>query len=340
MNKIYTLTVLLCVAVSGYCQTWQITDDLSLKEVTAAQTGFQQDFAKIKQATDNSKPEQAQMAIWDFQRKYPEMTAGKDWEAYVKAELTFAKRNWKKSSELFTAFLDEYPVSDFYSAALERQYEIATAFLDGQKRRAFGIFMIRAYDDGEVMMEKIAEKAGSSSVAHRALVTLAESFEKRNMFFDAYDVWTQVALKWPTGESGRQSLLAMARCMHSAYQGPNFDGSPVKSAEGYYGQYKLRYPELAQQQGIDEQLANTFEQIAYKQYMTAEYYKKAMNTQSAAIYYDHVLQNWPSSSIAPAAAKELEAIRSSAAVVKIKPEDKNLLWRFWHFFDFNPIEKG
>jgi len=340
LNKICTLIALLCAVSIGQSQTWQITDDLSLKEVTKVQMGFQQDFGKIKQATDNNKPDEAQMAIWDFQRKYPEMTGGKDWQAYAVAELTFAKRNWKKSSELFTAFLDEFPVSQFYNAALEREYEIATAFLNGQKRRAFKIFMIRAYDDGEVMMEKIAEKAGNSSIAHRALVTLAESFEKRYMYFDAYDVWTQVALKWPTGDSGKQSLLAMARCMHSAYNGPDCDGSPVKSAEGYYGQYKLRYPELAAEQGIDEQITIAVDQIAYKQYMTAEYYKKTMNSQSAAIYYGYVNDTWPNTKIAPMAAKELENIKNSTAVVRIKPEDKNLLWRFWHFFDFNPVEKG
>ncbi len=340
MIKLCTLITLLCIVTVGYSQTWQITDDLSLKEISTTQLGFQQDFGKIKLAADLSNPSDTQMAIWDFQRRYPEMTGGKDWAAYAKAEMTFAKRDWKKSSELFTAFLDEYPVSEFYNAALERVYEIATAFLNGQKRRAFKIFMIRAYDDGEVMMEKIGEKAGSSSIAHRALVTLAESFEKRNLFFDAYDVWTQVAVRWPTGESGKQSLLAMARCMHSAYHGPNFDASPVKSAEGFYGQYKLRYPELAAEQGVDEQLNNSVEQIAYKQFMTAEHYKKSMNLQSAAIYYSYVVDTWPNTKIAPMAAKELEIIKKSAAVVKIKPEDKNLLWRFWHFFDFNSVEKG
>ncbi len=321
-------------------QTWVLTDKMSLETAVVEQgVDFATDFAAIRQATDLNKTERMLVLSWKFQQNYPELTSGEDWKAYLEAELAFSKRNWRKSSELFTAFLDEYPVSSFYDAALERTYEIASAFLAGQKRRAFVIFMIRAYDDGEVMMRKIADKAGRSSIAQRALITLAESFEKRGLYLDAYNVWTEVALRWQTGEIGRQSLLAMARCMHSAYRSPSHDGSPIISAEGYYSQYMLRYPELADREGVDDYHNSSLEQIAYKYYKIGEYYQNTGDLQSATMYYNYVLDNYADLDVAALAVSQIEKIESMPKdVVKIKPEDKNLLWRFWRFFDFNPTE--
>lgn len=341
-NKIILLTILLILHVSILAQetTWQIGEDLSMNTVSSKQSSFGREFAKITSAVDKGLLDEAKIAIWDFQRNYPDQTADEDWDAYIEAELAFAKGKWKRSSELFMAFLDKYPVSDFYDAALERTYEIGSAFLAGQKRRAFLIFRIRAYDDGEVMMRKIADKSGNSQIAQRALITLAESLEQRQLFLDAYDVWVQVALRTPTGEGGRLSLAGMARTMHSAYNGHNYDASPVRSAEGYYGQYMLRYPEIAKKQGVEELIDTSVEQIAYKQYVVAEFYEKAANYSSAILYYNHIVDSFPDTEVAKMAKEKIEKVSIYSNLKRIKPEDKNLLWRLWHFFDFKPVEKG
>ena len=337
-----TLMILILVVSACFSsQTWVLTEDLSLAKTAEQGDTFVLDFAAIKKATDLSQTEEMLVLAWEFEKKYPELTAGEDWKAYFTAETAFAKRNWRKSADLFLAFLDEYPVSKFYPAALERTYEIASAYLAGQKRRVFGIFMIRGYDDGEVMMRKIADKAGRSTIAQRALITLAESFENRGLFLDAYNVWTEVSVRWQTGEVGRQSLLAMARCMHSAYEGHSYDGSPIISAEGYYSQYKLRYPLIAQEQGVGEYYDMTIDQIAYKNYMTGYYYHKTGDYQSAIMYYNYVIENISQSDISLLAQERMDEIANMPPdLVRIKPEDKSLLWRFWHFFDFNPTKSA
>ena len=341
MNRILILIIILAVSLVGTAKTWQVGQGLSLNEVSESQDSFELDFAAMKKATNENDSKQTLAAALDIEKKYPELTAGDDWQAYVDAETALAQSKWKRSSELFTAFLDEYPVSRFYNVALEREYDIASAFLAGQKRRAFGIFMIRGYDDGEVMMRKIAEKAGNNSIAQRSLIALAESFEARKLYLDAYDVWTEVAVRWPTGKSGQNSLLGMARSMHSAYNGPNYDGATVKSAEGYYGQYLLRYPELAEKQGVKEQNVNAGEQVAYKYFSIANYYKNTEDFQSASIYYNYILDKRPDSKVAKWAAEQIEVINNmSKDVAVIKPEEKGLFWRFWHFFDFDVIKEG
>ena len=339
MGKLKIIGFVVILPLLVCAKTWRVGEDLALEALTSQVVSFEQDFALITSAVDKGQIEEAKLAIWDFQRKYPEQTADKDWQAYVEAELTFAENNWKRSSELFVKFLDDYPVSDFYNAALERCYEIASAFLSGQKRRAFKIFLIRAYDDGEVIMRKIADKSGNTQIAQRALITLARSLEDRGKYFDAYDVWVQVAMRAPTGEGGRLSLSGMARTMHSAYNGESFDASPVLSAEGYYGQYMLRYPEIAQEQQVQEYIDTAREQIAYKNYSTGRYYEENFNYQSALIYYNHVVNDYSDTKIATLAERRIPKVSRLQGIKRVKPEDKSLLWRLGHFFDFNAMQE-
>ncbi len=342
LKRILIFSVFLAVSTVLGSQTWQLKEDLSLEKLSKADSeSFDMGFTMMKKAADQSSPKQMLAAAENLSDKFPELTDGEDWQAYLEAETAFAKKKWKLGSELFTDFLDKYPVSDFYDAALERTYQIASAFLSGQKRRAFGIFMIKGYDDGEVMMRKIADKAGTSPIAHKALTTLAESFEQRNLYLDAYDVWTEIALRWPTGKSGQESLLAMARCMHSAYNGADYDGAPIKSAIGYYEQYKLRYPDLAEKKRVHPQYENASEQLAYKYYSIADYYHRTDDYQSASLYCNYVLDNHGDTEVAEMADEKLKEIEDRPKdIVKIKPEEKSLFWRFIHFFDFNPTEKG
>jgi tetratricopeptide (TPR) repeat protein len=340
LKKTVIYLAIMALAIIGQAKTWQVDENLSLKDVADEKSDFEMDFARMKKATDQNEPDKVSALAEEMREKYPELTDSPDWHAYIEAEEALARGKWKKSSELFTAFLDEHPVSLFYNAALEREYDIASAFLAGQKRRAFGIFMIRGYDDGEVMVRKIADKAGNSTIAQRALVTLARSYEDRKLYLEAYDVWTEIAVRWPTGEKGEQSLLAMATTMHSAYKGPNYDDAPIKSAEGYYGLYKLRYPEIAEDKGVDQQINNAEEQIAYKYLNIADYYADTGDVQSAMIYYNYVLDQRPDTQVAQMVAERIEAINNMPAdVTFVQPEKKNILWRFLHFFDFNVIEE-
>jgi outer membrane protein assembly factor BamD (BamD/ComL family) len=107
----------------------------------------------------------------------------------------------------------------------------------------------------------------------------------------------------------------MARCKHAAYKGPKFDASNLISAKSYYENFKLRYPEDAKEIGVDKILKDIEEQSAYKEFNTAEYYRQTDNRQSANLYYQRVLDNWPGSTaagMAKGAMKEEKEEKSDA----------------------------
>ncbi|MBN1456351.1 MAG: outer membrane protein assembly factor BamD [Sedimentisphaerales bacterium] len=286
-------------------QTWVLDKQGEWKDLATLEDGdYLLAVARIKQSVAEGNKSSIVKELNQVKTDYPEL-AGADLDSYMKGEILFAEGKWSKASMQYDQFLESYADSWLFSAALERQFSIATAFLGGQKRTALKIFKLAAYEEGEKIMEKIADRAGDAPIAKRALIAVANSYEKREKYLDAYEAWAEVSNRWPTGETGKLAMLKMAETLHSAYKGPRYDPSSLKSAQSYYKDFEDRHPELSQEYKIGENIAMIDEQAAYKQFQIAEYYHRTDSLQAANIYYNSVIENWPDSNAAKMAEEKI-----------------------------------
>jgi len=243
------------------------------------------------------------------------------------AEMQYARGEFVKAARSYDKFFADYPESEFYEAALDRKFAIGTAYLQGRKRKVLGIFRMKGYAEGIKIMDKISDQAGDAPISLRAMIAVAENLEKRGKYDDAWQRWSEISLRWPTGEPRRMAILGMARCKHAAYKGPGYDVANLVSAKSYYENYRLHYPEAAEQINVAGKLAEITEQLAYKRYQTGRYYEKVGNAQGAKLYYQMVVDNWPQTTAGKMA---LAAINRMSQGVK---EDKK-----WHKKTFETIE--
>ncbi len=295
---VFIAGLLLLGGRAGLCDTWQLTSEKGLKEVEAeGEGGYVRAVSEIKGLIADGQTKAAKKAIKEFREAYPE-AAGEDFDAFVKGELYFSRGKFIRSIRAYDEFLDEYPGSMLYDAALEREYSIGLAYLGGQKKRVLGVFAIKGYAEGEKIMERIVDRAGDGPTGIKASLAVADSLEERGKFGEAYFKWSEISTRWPTGEMGEGALLGMGRCKHAAYQGPSYDVSSLKSARSYYEEYMRRYPEKAEEYEIDKKLEQITEQLAYKEYRIGLYYDKKGDMQPANLYYQMVVDNWPGSKAA------------------------------------------
>ena len=161
-------------------------------------------------------------------------------------------------------------------------------------------------------MEKITDRVGlDTQLGIKASVDVAENYEQRKKFNEAFLKWWEISLEWEMGPVGADALLGMARNKHAVYNKPPeykrtfYDASSLSSAKSYYGRFKLLYPKDAKEIGIDEILSEIDEQLAYKQLSIGRYYQKTGNRQSANLYYDMVVNDWPDSKAAEEAKEML-----------------------------------
>lgn len=254
-------------------------------------------LSEIKQKIVAGNKSQALKALAELKTRFPEL-AGPDMDAYIEAETLYAKRNWSKSTKKFQEFIKTWPESPFFDIAVERLYSIGAAFLQGQKRQVLWVLWLPAFDNGADIMRNLADRMGTGPMGLRSLVTLAEAYEKKKMYPEAYEVWSEIADKWPTGDVGEHALLRMAKSLHAAYKGPQYDPTWLISAKAYYEDYINRYPSKAQQINAAGTVSTIVEQQAYKNYTVAQYYNKTDHALGANLYYQYVLDTWPDSQAA------------------------------------------
>ena len=76
-------------------------------------------------------------------------------------------------------------------------------------------------------MGKISDRTGNADMAKNAMLSVAHSYEKRKEYNEAYLKWSEISMRWPTGEMAKDALLAMARNKYAAYRGAAYDGSSL-----------------------------------------------------------------------------------------------------------------
>jgi len=292
--------------------TWRLGKDQDWKPVSAEGQGkFLLAVAETKKLVNTGQTEAARKAFDKLKEDFPEIAAP-DLDLFIEAELSFCKGKFTTAARSHDKLLAEYPQSQLRQAALDRQFAIATAFLAGRKRPVLRIFKIRGYAEGIRIMERITDRVGlDTQMGIRAAVAVAENYEKRAKFEEAYLKWWEISSQWETGQIGADALLGMARCKHAVYnrhrehKRAQYDASSLTTAKSYYEKFRLLYPKDAEAMGIDQILKQIDEQLAYKQFAISRYYQRTANRQSANLYYNMVVNNWPGTDVAKIAEEML-----------------------------------
>ena len=295
----------------GPQQDWQsLSADQKDKYLLAA--------AETKKLVNAGQTGAARKAFDKLKKDFPEI-AGPDLDVFIEAEMLFCQGKFTKAVSTYDKLLTDYPESQLREAAFDRQFAIGTAFLGGQKIQVLRLFKIKGYDEGVKIMERITERAGlDSPIGIKAALAVAKSYEKREMFDEAYLKWREI---WEAGEIGRDALLGMAQCKHAVYnkhpehERPRYDVSGLKTAKTCYERFKLTYPQDAEKIGVSQILKQIDEQLACKQLSIGQYYQRTGNKQSANLYYQMLNNNWQGTQAAETA-KQLLARNSSSEETK------------------------
>jgi len=222
------------------------------------------------------------------------------------------KGQFTKAIRTYDKLLAEQPENQSRQLVLDSQYAIATAYLGGRKKKVLRVIKMKGYAEGVKIMEKIIDRAGlDNPTGLKAAVAVAEHYEKREQFNEAYLKWWEISLQWQTGKTGADALLGMARCSHAAYNNhpehkrPFYDASNLNTAKSCYEKFKLLYPKNAEEINVDKILNEIDEQLAYKQFTIGQYYQRTDKNQAANLYFDMVISDWPGTKAAEMAKEML-----------------------------------
>jgi outer membrane assembly lipoprotein YfiO len=215
--------------------------------------------------------------------------------------------------------MDEYPESQLYYAALEKQFDIADAYLDGYKNRFLGIAMFSAEGDGVEMLYRIQQRSPGSPLAEKALLRSADYYYFDGQYDLAGDAYGFYVRQYPRSPVIAQVRLRRAFANYAQFRGLRFDATPLVDARAQLVEVISTYPELAREERIPTFVERIDQSFAAKLYVTADFYRRTRDPRAAVYLYRFLVDTYPESSEAARARQWLQKMPSWALQAPAPP---------------------
>ena len=296
-------------------ETWRLKDGDRWESVASdPQERYLHAISELKELARAGDGAQVKRTLKQIQEEFPDRV-GPDLDLFITGELQYWRDHYGKALEKFEKMLKNYAGSEFSAPALQREFDMAQAYLAGRKKTVLGIFKISGYAEGVSIMEKVSDRAGldePNGIGVRAAIAVAEHFEANEKYMEAYLKWSEIASYWETGPIGKRALYRMAEDNLAAYDKPreekrsHYDASKLTTAKTYYARFLALYAEDAKENGVPDKMQHIDEEMAHKQLTIGQFYRRTRKHQAANLYFDMVARTWPNTEAGAMAKEALE----------------------------------
>lgn len=227
----------------------------------------------------------------------------------LKGDALLAEGDEYKALYEYEELVRRYPGSDVFITALQREYQIATAYANGLRRKFFGTFRwLDASEDAQELLIRMQERLPGSELAEQAGMELADYyFRKRDLQLaaEAYDLFVQ---NYPRSRQVEKARLRLIYSLCAAYKGPLYDARGLFEASARLKELQALDPITAQRVGADALLIRIYESEAAKLLAEAGWYEYMDDPISCELYIRRLVTKYPKSIAALVALKSIPTV--------------------------------
>lgn len=202
--------------------------------------------------------------------------------------------------------VNRFPGSEMFAVALEREFDVALLYLNGLRKKTFGVRIDSGRPIAEEIIMRINERLPGSKLAERALIELGDHYYRRRdlrMASETYDVFLSL---FP---SSKYRLHAIQRRIFSnvaQFKGPKYDATPLIEAKLQIDQFAKQGAGSADQLGLGEELSVRLEEAAAESlWEVSRWYLKRGDPTSARFTMGRLIRKHPTTKAAERAFDEL-----------------------------------
>ncbi len=222
----------------------------------------------------------------------------------------------------FDELMDKFTDTKYYYPALEKQYQIADAFLAGYKRRFIGLPLLSAEDEAIEMLFRIQQRSPGSPLAEKAFKRTADYYYADAQYDLAVDAYTAFIDRYKRSPEIPQARLKKAFAELAQFHGTRFDPTPVINARTSLEELAIDYPDLARQENVSAVVERIDGALARKVYQNAQFYLRTHEQRAAAYTFKYLIKNYPESPEAGRAKVELAQLPQNIQQGGIAPTSK------------------
>jgi outer membrane protein assembly factor BamD len=286
----------------------------SVADSSAEQLKIGKDFEK---AGDRSKAVDAYRKVV---KHYPISTEAPAAMLRI-AHLVEESGDYEKAFQSYDTYLAKYPEGADFKAALDSMVRLAKRFMDGERRRLFGVKMFSSNQRAEEMFEAILKRAPFSAQAPQVMLFKAAMMERQGKDQEAIAAYQEILERFPSDPAAEDAQYQIGYIRLKNVREGSYNRQDKVRAQESFEDFLNRSPDGGKSAQARENLRKIEAGQRQSMLEIAKFYEKTAKYKSAAVYYEDLIQFSPNSEEGKAARVRMNALR------RLKGEEVTVLHR-------------
>ncbi len=220
--------------------------------------------------------------------------------------------SYQNQGELYRAFqnyqkgIETYPGNVRVEETLKRQYEIGELFFQGRKQKVLGMELLPAQAKAVEIFETIVKNAPYGKYAPLSQRKIGFSYMKAGNYFEARLAFEKFLKEYPEHPLAGDVRYQISLCTLQTSPASAYSQQLTELAIEEMEDFVVEYPESEMVKEAKKHVHQLKEKRAQSLYEIAQFYEKQKKWMSAKIYYDEIIDNYPTTSWAAKAMDKLE----------------------------------
>jgi len=268
---------------------------------TAVKPTPKEQFSLSKELYDAKNYEEAKREFIKLLKNYPKSAEAAESQYYLGLTQE-AQHNQYEAFQAYQKVIDKYPFSERIQEIIEREYKIGERFMAGEKRKSMGLDL--PVDNPAIeIFAKVVENSTYGPLASQAQYKLGLVLKGLMRYYEAEEAFNKVVSNYPNSEWAEAAKFQLAACRAAVSRSSDYDQGATKDAKQKFEEFVREHPDAVLSRDAEKNIEQLSEKEAESNYNIGRFYEKQKAYDSAAVYYNDIINNYPGS---PWAVKALE----------------------------------
>jgi outer membrane protein assembly factor BamD len=218
--------------------------------------------------------------------------------------------DYDKAYDAYSYYLTKYPQGEDFDSAVDSMFKIAKLFLEGEKRKVFGVPVGASMQRAEAMFEGIVKNAPFSKLAPLAQFNAGQALEKQGDYPKAIEAYQAVYTKYPNDPVAADALYQVGYVRAREAREGSYDPATNRKAREAFEDFIARYPNSEKMAQARENIKALEGGINKNTLDIAKFYDKTKKFKAAVIYYNDVIKGQPGTPDADYAKGRIEWLKN------------------------------
>lgn len=213
---------------------------------------------------------------------------------FLLAEGYWQLKAYEDAEELYSRCLTTFPKTEYLNEIIERKYQIGFGFFTGKvKSSLWGLIKIPATERGLGIIRDMLTKYPYAEPSASYQLKLGDHFYKKKLYEQAREEYVTFIQKYPKSPLLPKAQFQWAATYLQEYQGPEYDPTGLAKAKIGFQDYLEKYPEDEWYERGQKKLKGIVSKEAEREYLTGCYYLSVGKKESADIYFNSLINDYP-----------------------------------------------